>query len=98
MIEAPNLNSSQGFTLIIRRKSLFNVQNSIDPWGVSPFTHLTLVSLPLWRLSGVHGSDDNNPQRYRAARFIALPLTPHERVATPRGGAVLWEDRPSSDR
>ena len=36
------------------------------------------------------------PQRYRAARLVALSLTPHQPVATPGREAILQEGRPSS--
>ena len=39
---------------------------------------------------------DRCRQRYCAARLVALPLTPHKPVATPRRETVLEEDGPSS--
>ena len=53
-LNVATLNTSPGFTLTIRRKSLFDVQNSIDPWGI--FTLYTSDTCKLRPLAVVRRS------------------------------------------
>ena len=70
--------------MTIRHNSLFDAQNSIDPWAIfTLYTSDTCKSPPL-AIVRRSQSGDSHPQRYRAALLVALPLTPHEAVATPR--------------
>ena len=66
--------SSPGMTLtLFRSKSLFYVQNSIDPSAIFTLYTSGTCKVPLWRLSDVHSSGDRHPQRYRAARWSHFP-------------------------
>jgi len=69
---------------IVRANSISEVTassvrgSSITPYGMGvsqygPSTHQSLVSSPLGRTRGVHGSGDSHPQRYRAALLAARP-------------------------
>ena len=92
------LNSIPGFKLTIRRKSLFDAQNSTDPSAIFTLCTSDTCNVPRRRLADVHCSGDRHPQRYRAARLVALLSTRHEPDASARREAVLEEDRLSPHR